>query len=337
MPKAFISYSWDNPSHKAWVKHFATRLDSDGIEITLDQWACAPGDQLPAFMEQAVRENDFVLIVCTPEYKAKYNNRDRSAGYEGDIIQGEVLVKKNYRKFIPILRRGVWEEVAPSALLGTYYIDLRHGLAHNNYRELVATLKGARPQGPSPGSADENEPIEYTIVLDGTCDESVMPRVETILAHLRILLGDSSLTIQRIQPGSIILRLKGSKAGFRHMKNLFDSGQVRSLGGFGLLYVAGPPFADDRSHKRAVASLPFRLEWDQGDKHCTANAITVDVSHSGCRAVVKADLPLRRQVRIVMLKTGRSATAEVVWRGHEAWDVGIALQDPDPGFWGVKI
>jgi hypothetical protein len=101
-------------------------------------------------------------------------------------------------------------------------------------------------------------------------------------------------------------------------------------------------FTDDRwakyrSHKRAVASLPFLLEWEEGDKRRSANAITVDVSHSGCMAVVGADLPLRRQVRIVMPKTGRSATAEVVWRGHEAWDVGIALKNPDPAFWGVKI
>ena len=101
-------------------------------------------------------------------------------------------------------------------------------------------------------------------------------------------------------------------------------------------------FADDRwakyrSHKRAVASLPFRLEWDEGNMRRSANAITVDVSNSGCMAVVGADLPLRRQVRIVMPKTGRCATAEVVWRGHEAWDVGIALQNPDPGFWGVNI
>src|ERR1700751_1577560 len=101
-------------------------------------------------------------------------------------------------------------------------------------------------------------------------------------------------------------------------------------------------FTDDRwakfrSHKRAVASLPFLLEWDEGAKRRSANAITVDVSHSGCMAVVGADLPLRRQGRIVMRKTGRSATAEVVWRGHEAWDVGIALKSPDPAFWGVKI
>jgi hypothetical protein len=120
MPKAFISYSWDDASHKTWVREFATRLRNDGIETILDQWHSAPGEQLPAFMEQAVRDNDFVLIVCTPKYRAKFDNRTAGVGYEGDIIQGEVFVKSNHRKFIPILRRGTWEEVAPSALLGSY-------------------------------------------------------------------------------------------------------------------------------------------------------------------------------------------------------------------------
>jgi len=36
-------------------------------------------------------------------------------------------------------------------------------------------------------------------------------------------------------------------------------------------------------------------------------------------------------------RNGPSAQGEVVWRGHEAWEVGIALAEPDAGFWGVKI
>lgn len=92
-----------------------------------------------------------------------------------------------------------------------------------------------------------------------------------------------------------------------------------------------------RSHKRAVASLRFQVEWDEDDKRRRANGITVDVSHSGCMAVVGADLPLRRKVRLIVPETGRSAQGEVVWRGHEAWDIGIALAEPDPSFWGVKI
>ncbi len=96
-------------------------------------------------------------------------------------------------------------------------------------------------------------------------------------------------------------------------------------------------WASMRSHKRAIASLPFRLEWEEGELRRCANAITVDVSHSGCMAVVGAELPLHHKVRVVLPQTGRSAHGEVVWRGHEAWDIGIALAEPDASFWGVKI
>jgi uncharacterized protein (UPF0248 family) len=96
-------------------------------------------------------------------------------------------------------------------------------------------------------------------------------------------------------------------------------------------------WAKMRSHKRATASLRFLVEWQEGEKRHSANAVTVDVSHSGCMAVVGADLPLHRTVRIVLPEQGRSAQGEVVWRGHEAWDIGIELTKPDAGFWGVPI
>jgi hypothetical protein len=92
-----------------------------------------------------------------------------------------------------------------------------------------------------------------------------------------------------------------------------------------------------RSHKRAVASLRFIVEWDDNEKQRCANGITVDVSSSGCMAVVGADLPLHRRVKVVLPEHGRAAHGQVVWRGHEAWDVGIELSEPDPSFWGVKL
>ena len=53
-------------------------------------------------------------------------------------------------------------------------------------------------------------------------------------------------------------------------------------------------WASMRSHPRATASLRLRLEWDEGEARRTANGLTVDVSHSGCMAVVGADVPLHR-------------------------------------------
>jgi nucleotide-binding universal stress UspA family protein len=74
-PKAFVSYSWETDEHRDWVRELAARLRGDGVDVTLDRWELQPGDQLPTFMERAVRENDYVLIVCTPHYKRRSNER----------------------------------------------------------------------------------------------------------------------------------------------------------------------------------------------------------------------------------------------------------------------
>lgn len=92
-----------------------------------------------------------------------------------------------------------------------------------------------------------------------------------------------------------------------------------------------------RSHKRATASVRFVAEWEKDRSKLRANGITVDVSHSGCMAILGADLPLHQRVRLIEPVTGRSAEGEVVWRGHEGWDVGIELTPPDGSFWGVKL
>ena len=90
-----------------------------------------------------------------------------------------------------------------------------------------------------------------------------------------------------------------------------------------------------RGHKRIISRVKLLVEWEQGGAQERANAVTVDVSHSGCMAVVGADLPLHKRVRLVHPETGRKADAEVVWRSHEAWDAGFELVQPDATFWGL--
>jgi hypothetical protein len=144
-----VSYSWDSDEHKVWAKALAERLRADGVSATLDQWETVPGDQLPHFMEHAIADNDYVLIVCTPRYKDRSERRQGGVGYEGDIITSELLLTRNHRKFIPILRSGTWIEAAPNWLSGKYYIDLRLGPSFEaQYGDLLNTLHGARTQPP---------------------------------------------------------------------------------------------------------------------------------------------------------------------------------------------
>lgn len=150
-PSAFVSYSWDSDEHKDWVCNLATRLRNEGIDVTLDQWHLFPGDPLPEFMERAVRENDFVLLVCTPNFKEKADNRKGGVGYEGNIMTGEIFLKYNHRKFIPLLRHHKWAEAAPNWLQAKVYIDLTERYFDTNFEELVRTLHGERIAPPPLG------------------------------------------------------------------------------------------------------------------------------------------------------------------------------------------
>ncbi len=153
MTTAFISYSWDSDAHKLWVRELATRLRASGVDITLDQWHLVPGDQLPQFMESAVRDSDFVLAVCTPRYKTRSDNRAGGVGYEGDIMTAEVMTTRNQRKFIPILRAGTWAEAAASWLAGKYYVDLSaNPYSEPQFNDLLTTLHGSRPKAPPLGA-----------------------------------------------------------------------------------------------------------------------------------------------------------------------------------------
>ena len=151
-PSIFISYSWDDDTHKEWVRKLAKRLRQDGVDVTLDRWATAPGDQLSTFMERAIRENQFILIICTPGYKSRSDERKGGVGYEGSIMTAEAMTTQNDRKFIPILRKGTWDEAAPSWLKGKYYINLSSNpYSEQNYEELVRTLLGNRETAPPIG------------------------------------------------------------------------------------------------------------------------------------------------------------------------------------------
>jgi hypothetical protein len=150
---AFVSYSWDSDDHKVWVRSLSARLRAEGVDVILDQWHVAPGDQLPEFMERAIRENSYVLIICTPRYKQRSDSRTGGAGYEGDIMTAEVLTAGNQRKFIPILRTGFWTEAAPSWLAGKYYIDLsEEPYSEAHFEDLLVTLRGERMAAPPLGT-----------------------------------------------------------------------------------------------------------------------------------------------------------------------------------------
>ena len=166
-PKAFISYAWESDKIKAWVKKFATQLRTDGVDVKLDQWELALGDQIPHFMERSVKGNDYVLIICTPKYKEKSDDRIGGVGYEGDIMTAEVIKTSNHRKFIPVLKLGTEETSIPSWLGGAFYVDLSDKVKYEkNYPDLTTTLLNQREPAPKIGQvsnvSNSDAPVDET-------------------------------------------------------------------------------------------------------------------------------------------------------------------------------
>lgn len=160
-PVAFMSYSWESEGHRRWVLALAERLYGNGINVILDRWHLRMGMDKTVFMENAIAESDFVLIVCTPVYATKANQRSGGVGYEAMIITGQIAEDILETKFIPVLRVGEWDKTSmPQWLKTKTGADLR-GNPYNEeqYNLLVRELYGEYLKPPAAGPKPDFSPI----------------------------------------------------------------------------------------------------------------------------------------------------------------------------------
>lgn len=140
-PRVFMSYSWDNREHKAWVRRLAEALRKQGVNVHLDQWYVQPGDSITSFMESEVMAADFVIVVGTPAYAMKSDLRQGGVGYEQQIVSGRLFSGVPRRRFIPIVRSGNFDEgegcALPAPFLSTAATDFR---ADERFRRALEEL-----------------------------------------------------------------------------------------------------------------------------------------------------------------------------------------------------
>jgi hypothetical protein len=119
-PKLFVSYSWTNADHEAWVLRLATELRESGVDVVLDKWDLKEGHDAHAFMEQMVTNPDIqkVILVCDAAYVAKTDGRSGGVGTEAQIISAEIYAKQAQDKFAALV---VERDANGSACLPVYY------------------------------------------------------------------------------------------------------------------------------------------------------------------------------------------------------------------------
>lgn len=168
--KVFISYSWDNVEHQQWVLKLASDLiENFGVDVILDQYELSPGKDLPYFMESSIEKSDKVLIVLTPNYKTKAENRNSGVGFETSMISQEVFESPITNvKFIPVLRIGNHNSSSPKFLKSKISHDMSDDTKYDYQLFLLAKTihNNALITKPKLGQIPNFEQIDADPIID---------------------------------------------------------------------------------------------------------------------------------------------------------------------------
>lgn len=127
MAKVFISYSQDSEEVKDKVKSFADALVQYGLDVELDQYTPNPQFGWADYMLKNTYESDFVLCICTENYKLKVEHKltkglGKGVKFEGIHITQRIYESEDSGNVIPVILYLSDEKWIPKALKPyTYY------------------------------------------------------------------------------------------------------------------------------------------------------------------------------------------------------------------------
>ncbi len=131
VPECFISYAWGVKEHERWVeKSLAKDLQKAGIDVILDRWENARvGASVSRFVQRIGRASH-VIVVGTPFYVEKYENKNPERGYvvaaEFDIVSNRMIgTESEKNSVLPILLDGEKATSFPVLLHDRIYADFR--------------------------------------------------------------------------------------------------------------------------------------------------------------------------------------------------------------------
>ncbi len=151
--RVFISYSHDSEAHADWVWSLAERLRRDGLDVRTDQDADPPAEGWPRWMLDNINQAEFVLLVCTAEYRRRFESDPtvpddvgKGVDFEGFLITGKLYRSKSSRKaFVPVLPEPGEVDAVPEVLSQRQIYPLP-----SHYLNLYRVLTGQPRRAPSP-------------------------------------------------------------------------------------------------------------------------------------------------------------------------------------------
>ncbi|MBU3927930.1 MAG: toll/interleukin-1 receptor domain-containing protein [Bacteroidetes bacterium] len=169
-PIVFISYSWDTEEHKEWILKLATDLITKfGIDVLLDQYELSVGKDLTLFMESSLEKSTKVLLILTPNYKLKAEQRKGGVGFEYSMISQELFeIQADNEKFIPILRNGDLNSSTPKYIKSKIYHPMLNDLDYPNQLFELSRIIYNKPKivKPKLGKVPDFESIDNDPILE---------------------------------------------------------------------------------------------------------------------------------------------------------------------------
>ncbi|MFO0875073.1 MAG: SEFIR domain-containing protein [Phycisphaerales bacterium] len=175
MPRVFLSYSHDSVEHAERVRELADWLIRSDIDVVFDQYVehKPSGDGWNLWAKKAIKGVDFVLVICTPTYRRRWDKEEKpraglGATYEAAILRGW-LARDSMKseRLIPVVFEASDVDAIPDELFEFDRRMLLHGdparrdeefklLLHRLYEMPVARRpdRGARPKLASRPSHD---------------------------------------------------------------------------------------------------------------------------------------------------------------------------------------
>lgn len=148
----FVSYSHDSDEHRAAVLDLAQRLRGAGLDVQLDRYVTSPPEGWPRWMMTQVEQADFVLVVCTPTYRRRFDGKERRGKGLGATFEGLLALQLLYeagaknKKFVPVLFPGA----AASRAIPLPLRPFTHFRVLAQFDDLVAHLHGREAIEPAP-------------------------------------------------------------------------------------------------------------------------------------------------------------------------------------------
>ncbi|MDO3645141.1 toll/interleukin-1 receptor domain-containing protein [Mucilaginibacter sp. L3T2-6] len=261
----FISYSWDSQEHKEWVRKLADYLIKyGGINVILDQYDLAVGNNMTYFMESAIERANKVLIILTPVYKMKADSRSSGVGFEHSIISSNLFeTQKDNTKFIPVLRSGSSKESSPVFIKSLVYYDMS---VNDRFESDAFTLSRILYDEPSISKPVKGEKPNFNIAVDPILEQAKNLAARIEVRNSRLAYSKSFEAPQKLanELVNLFAEIESKAEEYKKATTLFINSEVNenkcilNINGIGMKLVYNYSYDREFEQNELVISI-----WDK--------------------------------------------------------------------------